>query len=543
MRNWIQEIMAAGDGFLLLWLLVLTVLALALIAGLRQGFRRHWPLERLYFLTILAAGLLYSFVLSPLSAPDEVLHYVGAYELSSKLLQSPKPLYDENGHLRIRTEDVFIDDWPGDEDPDNATVIGMTLTRKSYEELWKRGILSTGEEGYHYTLQQPVHTTPLAYLLPALGMTLGRLLHLGGYGLLFLGRFMNLLLFSFLGAAAVRRTPVGKGIFFSVSLLPMLLELAASFSYDAYILGLSFYLTAVILSHCLSEKTIGWRDFAEIGLLALLLSPCKMVYSLLFMACLAIPVRRWKHPAHWLLSVLGVGSLMVLALVLVNFNTLLQYLPVGGEAVHETSWGTTGPVIETYDLMELFRQPIVLLKILRNTLMIKGGEYLLTMVGSPMGHFDPGLCTPLLLVSVYYGFLLLAAFFGDRKVRWIGRGALRGAPVSTKRPAEGESCGAEKACGRGGIRVLSRIWLTVTVLGLVVLILLTMLSAYTPKRTDYALGVQGRYFLPALPMLLAALTGGSPGEGETKLHRLLLPELVCSLGLLLYFFLRICMRS
>lgn len=139
MRNWIQELTSAGDGFLLLWLSVLTVLALALLFGLWQGFRRHWPLHRLYFLTILAAGLLYSFVLSPLSAPDEVLHYAGAYALSSEILQTPKPLYDEEGHLRIRTEDVFIDDWPGDEDPDNATVIGMTLTRKSYEELWKRG--------------------------------------------------------------------------------------------------------------------------------------------------------------------------------------------------------------------------------------------------------------------------------------------------------------------------------------------------------------------------------------------------------------------
>ena len=513
MRNWIQELTAAGDGFLLLWLLVLTALALGLLIGLWQGFRRHWPLQRLYFLTILAAGLLYSFVLSPLSAPDEVLHYVGAYELSSKILQTPRPLYDDEGHLRIRTEDVFIDDWPGDDDPDNATVIGMTLTRKSYEELWKRGIFSTGEAGYHYTLQQPVHTTPLAYLLPALGMSLARLLRLGGYGLLFLGRFMNLLFFALLGAAAVRRTPVGKGIFFSVSLFPMLLELVSSFSYDAYILGLSFYLTAVILEHSLSEKYIGWRDFLEIGILALMLSPCKMVYSILFLACLSIPLRRWRHPGQWLLSILGVGLLMVLSLVLVNFQTLLQYLP-GAGAVHETSWGTTGPVIETYDLMELLRMPVVLLKILRNTLVIKGGEYLLTMVGSPMGHFDMKLCTPLLLVLFFYFAVLLAAVLGDRS---------RG-----------------KEAGGCGLKTMSRVWLLVTPLLLCTVILLTMLSAYTPKRTDYALGVQGRYFLPALPMLLCTLTGGRPGGGERWLSRLLLPELFVSLGLLLYFFVRIC---
>lgn len=533
-----RNLAAAGDGFLIVWFAMLTLLSLLLLLGFRQGVRRHWPLHRLYFLTILAAGLMYSFVLSPLSAPDEVLHYVGAYELSSKLMQTPKPLYDDEGHLRIRTEDVFIDDWPGDNDPDNATVIGMTLTRKSYEELWKRGIFSTGESGYHYTLQQPVHTTPFAYLMPALGMTLARLLHLGGYGLLFLGRFMNLLLFVLLGAAAVRRTPVGKGIFFSVSLFPMLLELVSSFSYDAYILGLSFYLTSVILEHSLSEKYIGWRDFLEIGILALLLSPCKMVYSLLFLACLAIPIRRWKHPAHWIASVMGVGVLMVLSLVLVNFSTLLQYLP-GAEAVHETSWGTTGPVIETYDLMELFRMPIVLLKILRNTFQIKGTEYLLTMVGSPMGHFDQGLCTPLVLVCLFYGFLLLSALLGDRGAVRSERSTAGSGPATESGTSTAES---SRKCGRGLLAV-SRFWLIVTVLGLVVLILLTMLSAYTPKRTDYALGVQGRYFLPALPMLLAAVTGGSPNAGEMRLRRLLLPELACSLGLLLYFFLCVCART
>ncbi len=122
--------------------------------------------------------------------------------------------------------------------------------------------------------------------------------------------------------------------------------------------------------------------------------------------------------------------------------------------------------------------------------------------------------TGILLVIFFYLAVLLAAVLGDRS------------------PGQGP--------GGCGLKTLSRIWLAVTPLLLCVAILLTMLSAYTPKRTDYALGVQGRYFLPALPMLLCTLTGGRPGGGERWISRLLLAELFVSLGLLLYFFVRIC---
>jgi hypothetical protein len=72
-------------------------------------------------------GVIFSFVLPPLSAPDEVLHYVGAYQLSSQIMGHPHPLRDEKNQLMIRREDVFIDDLPDDGDPDNATVVGMHL--------------------------------------------------------------------------------------------------------------------------------------------------------------------------------------------------------------------------------------------------------------------------------------------------------------------------------------------------------------------------------------------------------------------------------
>ena len=228
-------------------------------------------LYKIYFLTVLFMGMLFTAVLPPLSAPDEVLHFVGAYELSNKLML--KPSRDTDGNVIIRKEDEYIVNWPGDNDWNKATVIGQTLDSSVYKEIHNYGFFGVREEGESITLQQPVATTPLAYLMPAMGITLARLLHLSAFGLLFLGRFMNLLLFSVLGALSVKRTPVGKKVFFAVSLFPMTLEITGSYSYDSYIIALSFYLTAVILDHAIGSeyRTITLRDIVEMGILAVLL--------------------------------------------------------------------------------------------------------------------------------------------------------------------------------------------------------------------------------------------------------------------------------
>lgn len=457
------------------WFFFIFILLLLLAALLLLSLRRE-RLCLLSFSLLFGLGFLYSLVLMPLSAPDEVAHYVGVYELSNVLVGKPEPMRDEEGRLLIRAEDVFLDDWPEDGDPDNATVIGMHLTRRSYEELFQRGIFSTGEKGYHFTLQEPVHTSFFAYLFPALGFSLARVLRLGGFGLVFFGRLFNLLLFSILTTLAVRRLPFGKELLLSVALFPMVLELAGSLSYDAFILGLSFYLTAAVTDLATREQGPGLSDFLEIGILAFLLSPCKMVYSLLFLGCFSVPVRKWKNIGSYFLMIFGIAFLIALSLLLMNFQELSRYLHPSGGAVNYADAAATGSAAETYNLIGTLKTPVIFLKILRNSFQIKGEEYLLTMVGHPLGHFDQGLGAPIFLVGLFYLIVLLQGIFTRR--------------------------------GERGLSLLQRLCFLLTPALLVVTILASMLSAYTPKGTDYVLGVQGRYFLPAFPMLLLSFFGG-----------------------------------
>ncbi|ETP72741.1 putative membrane protein (DUF2142) [Lachnospiraceae bacterium JC7] len=462
-----------GDQFLIQWfLLLIMALTVVFLAVTFLLLKSKLKLHQIYFAAVLWMGIIFMAVLPPLSAPDEVLHFAGAYELSSKMmLKTPR---DEDGNIIIRKEDEFIVNWPGDNDLNKATVIGQILSRPVYEEIHRSGLFATSEEGESITLQQPVATTPLAYFMPALGISLARLFNLSAFGLLYLGRFMNLLMFSVLGAAAVRRTPVGKKVFFAVSLFPMTLELMGSYSYDSFIISLSFYLTAVILSHAVkgTEEKIGWKDVLEMGILAVLLSPCKMIYSTLFALCLMIPIGRWRRPStiRWGVSVFIIGALIVGSIVFVNLREVLRYVNASGvtQAPELTSSGEVNTV-KLHDMQELLQDKTLIFRIIRNTFQILGTEYLGTTVGMWLGAFDRGLATGTPLLIGFWGTAFFTALFGH----------------------EGESM----------LKLWKRWFMILIAAFLTFILLVSMLLSYTPSDTFYILGVQGRYFLPYLPLL------------------------------------------
>ncbi len=495
-----QSFLGTEDAFLCYWFaLLLIALVVILGAVIYLFYRAKWKLHQIYGVSVLSVGLLFMLALPPLSAPDEILHFTGAYALSNQLMG--QPVRDAEGNVRIRQEDEYLVNWPGDHDPCKATVLGQTLDRSVYEAMHEKGLFHATEEGSSITLQQPVKTTPCAYLLPALGITLARLLHLSAIGLVLLGRFMNLLLFTALGSLAVRRTPIGKEVFFAISLFPMTLELAGSYSYDSYIMALSFYLLAVILDLALARPRaeISWKNVLELSLLALLLSPCKMIYATLFLLCFLIPVRKWgtKPWPKWLLSVALIGLLIVGSILLVNVRELLRYVNASGvtQAPELTSAGEVNTV-KLHDLSELLQDRTLVFRIIRNTLGILGGQFLGTTVGMWLGAFDRGLVTPFPCLVLFWGGTLTLAVVGRKEEPTLTRGR--------------------------------RAWMILVFLLLSFVLMVSMLLAYTPADTFYILGVQGRYFLPYLPVLLLAFRVTQLDRfryifhGKVQLHGILL---------------------
>ena len=494
-----------GDAWMKGWYLALLTAVLVFLAGAGLAFsgkspasfswifrkksktEAGWRLEQIYPAAGLILGLLFLFVLPPLSAPDEISHYVSAYQLSSKILGMPSNA--PNGRVLLRPQDVWVEDLDGvyEYEPDEAGNLKVVLessegSRKLGDPLdqsvyhlirdlapdkqYEPGRAEALEGKMVGSMYPPVTTTPVAYGPQALGMALVRAMDWGTLPLLYLGRLCNLVFFVFMTWLAMKRLPFGKEVLFGTALLPMTLHLSSSFSYDVMIMGCMFYFTAVCLDLAYKKEKVEWKDVAVLALVMAAAGPCKMVYAVMMGLCLLIPVKKFGGWGRWFISAACVAGAWAGAMYLVNSQVIVSYAT---ETESYVQWaGESG-----YSLSLLIHQPVRLIKIFYQTLLWQAQHYHLTMIGAYLGNLDPVLDVPYVLM-VLFTLCLLA--------------------LALRKPGE-------SLVLTGG----KRLWVFAVCAGCGAEVMLSMLIAWTPLSSRVINGVQGRYFLPFLPVLLLAL--------------------------------------
>lgn len=462
---------ASGDLWLVSQysLLAVSVIICVTVVGGLLYYMNHWGLERIFLVAGLCFGFLYLLVLPPLSAPDEVSHYITAYRLSNQMMG--KTAVQEQGLVYIRQEDAWIEDIYGklkssQGDSADFSVLGQTLTEETYRMIYENGLVGASGDNTVVSHQWPVKTTPLAYVPQAVGITLARLMGMGSIGLLMMGRLFNLLFYVVMTFLAMRRLPFGKEILFGVALLPMTLHITGSMSYDVMILAMSFYFTSMCLDLAYRKQGVRKRDVAALALVMGVLGPCKMVYAPIMALCLLIPVRKFGGWRNYIVSAAVVLGTFVIALTLANMQTIATYAT---ETESFVEWaGEAG-----YSFSQLLSSPGLLFKMFYNTFIWQAEHYHMTMIGAYLGNLDVVLDVPYVVV-VFFSVALIG--------------------LSMEKPEGGVMItGYQRLC-------------TISVFLLcAAVILFSMLLAYTPVSSPVIAGVQGRYFLPLLPILLMSL--------------------------------------
>lgn len=236
----------------------------------------HAPLYLFVPAVGLALGVTFTYVTPALVAPDEYTHLAAAYELASTW--SGQTAADEDGNLLLRECDAaHFGTKTGD--------IGVLAYKNE-------AIAETSEPGSPDVLT--THSEVKAgqgsgsYLAQALGIRLARAQGKNFYTMLLYGRLANLILYLLLAALAVWLAPTSlRGLFACVALLPMPLQLAASLSPDAAVLGLVFSFTALCL-RLRGEKAVWWQKILLI-VLGGLTAPGKAIYLPVILLCLLVP--------------------------------------------------------------------------------------------------------------------------------------------------------------------------------------------------------------------------------------------------------------
>ena len=245
----------------------------------------HAPLYLFVPAVGLALGVTFTYVTPALVAPDEYTHLAAAYELASTW--SGQTAADEDGNLLLRECDTaHFGTKTGD--------IGVLAYKNE-------AIAETSEPGSPDVLT--THSEVKAgqgsgsYLAQALGIRLARAQGKNFYTMLLYGRLANLILYLLLAALAVWLAPTSlRGLFACVALLPMPLQLAASLSPDAAVLGLVFSFTALCL-RLRGEKAVWWQKILLI-VLGGLTAPGKAIYLPVILLCLLIPAENLPYDGN-----------------------------------------------------------------------------------------------------------------------------------------------------------------------------------------------------------------------------------------------------
>ena len=279
--------------------------------------------------------------------------------------------------------------------------------------------------------------TAVAYAPQALAAVTGRLTGLHPFFTFYLGRLLNLLAFLGMTGAAVRVTPRLKSFFAAAALLPMPLFLAGSWSPDAMTIASSYLLLAMILRGVTSARD-AWSA-AAMGFIAGL---CKPAYYLI--ALLALPVA-WKKRA---------AAVAIVAATLAGAALSLGHAARAQEpaALH---------IDARQQLRGIAAEPVQFGRVAANE--YTRYEYLEQMIGR-LGMLEIPL--PRWLIATVLVILLLAMI-----------------------TAGGEMSPA--------LRVSALVILLGSLMG----ILLASYLTWTPIGGDTVEGIQGRYFLPLLPLV------------------------------------------
>lgn len=539
------------------WIPALLLAAAVLLGGLLIA--RHARAQTIFVAAGALLGLAFSLITPPLAAPDEYAHAAASYSMANRL--TGQPAYDEEGKLFMRACDApYMTDVTGE--------VGPFVYKAVAQHLLEGGHSNSANVPVEVSAPYaPVH--PL-YAAQTAGVLLARVMGLGFYGMLWLGRLANLALYLLLGWLALRWMPFARDLALCVTLLPMSIQLAASFSPDAFVLGICFALTALALRCTSQPQAVSRGQMAGLVLLCLALGPCKAIYVVLIALCWLIPkehfgtarkawIFRWSCVAAaligWLLYnfqtvayqfrdvtlsglpmlalaavVLGFGlraafrrwgkkrafrvaMCIGLAAVLVMMVALAAFglLHVGGQITPEQlaqSIQPNGESVYTFSIGYLLRHLPRAVRLVMNTVTEQAPLILQELLGTRLSEPIVYEVEASWIYTVALVLVLIAA-------------ALRGQNEQRRLP---------------GVRV----WVAGGTAAAALLLVTAACFTWTPINMQHLFGVQGRYLLPVLlPALLCLGETGAfckkrPCTGGIRLTMVALTALVALQGLGIY---------
>ncbi len=316
------------NGYFAIILIAMIALTIYLVRFLITD--KQWSYSRVYVILALGWSICMQLIMPPFSGPDEEHQYYSAYHCSNIFMGIKDHDFDTTpgsygnwiegtSYFEMRAEDYYKAPW-----------IDITFPYQ-YQVLADGNWFHTDEEMKELVQCFIKPTQARRYLLSGLGIAIARWLGFGLSGVIFMGRFMNSLSLILGGWICIKLLPVGKLQLINFCLLPTILNLFGSYSYD----NMSIMFSCLLLTVCLylsqeKVKLHAWYLYL-IALLALMLVPNKMVYALFIGWFFVIPLKKWgtdvvkskKWYEYALLGVFLAGAAVALKKMVPKYSYIL----------------------------------------------------------------------------------------------------------------------------------------------------------------------------------------------------------------------------
>ena len=426
--------------------------------------------EVFFLIAAILFGGIFVFLIPPFQVPDEIAHFHRAYAISEGhvIMERRDGVTGALMPTSLQAITSVSENLPFHPEARQDRTRLRTMMAMPLDPTERTFIVVTGAANY----------APIPYLPHLIGIWIGRLIGMPVLGVFWTARIFGLLGYCGIMALAIRLMPWGKRTLSLLALLPMALTEAVGISADSMTMGLTFLFCALVFrafadSAFVKEHTgIPLSTWVAFLLLSAALPLCKSLYILVLGLLLLLPFSGSSNGTPRQvrnLRLIGVGVCWLTAIaVFAIWNRMTSGL---------SALSQIDGVNAASQISGMIADPVAGAKVIFGSMWSQGKAHLLEMIGV-LGWLDTRL--PMWMYLAYM--VMLASLF----------------------LLDGPSCGW-----------MARCWSGLLFLGISIAVFASLYMAWTRIGAPAVEGVQGRYFLPLMPLVAAAI-GFRPSESRRR---------------------------
>ena len=375
--------------------------------------------------------------------PDEQVHWYRIYDISK-------------GHfITEKVEGVAAGEFPKEILEYHNYSTELDIKYSSFPELYENKINENGQTVYREMSTTAVYH-PIQYIPQVIGTFIADIFTDRPFIMMYAARLANMVFSLIVLYAAIKIIPCGKKILLLLTCLPVAAAGFASMSPDAMTISVSYLFISYILKLLYEkDKKINLKDKILLIIMSVVIALCKIVYLPLAGLILLLPKEKYSSRKEQVITCILVMGIAIF--------TNLAWLAFSSSYLVEYKEGT--PILQLTDLLA---HPFEFIQKFFFTINMCAREYIDGLFGYGVGADLHIVLYSLLPVIMFVMFLFLT--ITDKKIK-------------------------------NGFTIYQKIIISLITLAIIGLIFTSIYIQWTPLNCDIILGVQGRYFLPILPLL------------------------------------------